>query len=52
MWISKNRFLRIEKMVDNHERDLKEQLEVNRRMKRDISKNKSFLQQIKKVLGI
>ena len=32
MWISKKEYTSLKKMVENHERDLKEQLETNRKM--------------------
>lgn len=33
MWISKRKYTSLKKMVENHEKDLKEQLETNRKMR-------------------
>lgn len=36
MWVSKREYLSMKKMVEGHEKDLREQLEVNRNMRRAI----------------
>lgn len=32
MWVSKKEYISLKKMVENHEKDLKEQLETNRKV--------------------
>lgn len=43
MWISRKKLNELKNMVLDHERDLKEQLEVNRRMQKEINDIKAFL---------